>query len=316
MGVKGLFQLISSVCKHVIKHVSVDQLDKGAIAIDASISIYQLLSAGRQIVNKRGEQINHIQGIFYRVLHLKDYGLTPIYVFDGVPPDEKQDTLDKRRAHRQIKVNERAFAEVKMLLSLMGVGYIQSVGEAEASCSRLVDKKYGVRYAGSDDIDCLVFGAPRMIKGLSIGGNKSGDVIVLELAEVIEGLGLRTHDQFIDLCILCGTDYLPTVRGVGPATALKLVREHGDIQSMLKKEVIAPSWDLAEYKQCVRLFKRPSVSLAYTVRPKDKLNRIMLEEFLIDMGMDISRIKTGTNRLFGKPVIETKDAKETKEVKP
>jgi flap endonuclease-1 len=40
--------------------------------------------------------------------------------------------------------------------------------------------------------------------------------------------------QFIDLCILLGCDYLEPLKGVGPKTALKLIREHGDLGSVLE----------------------------------------------------------------------------------
>ena len=43
-----------------------------------------------------------------------------------------------------------------------------------------------------------------------------------------------THDQFVDLCILLGCDYCDSIRGVGPKTALKLIREHKCIEEILK----------------------------------------------------------------------------------
>jgi flap endonuclease-1 len=54
----------------------------------------------------------------------------------------------------------------------------------------------------------------------------------MEYSKAIEGLGL-THDQFVDLCILLGCDYCDTIRGIGPKTALKLVREYGCIEKIL-----------------------------------------------------------------------------------
>ena len=36
-----------------------------------------------------------------------------------------------------------------------------------------------------------------------------------------------TPDSFRHLCILCGCDYLPSVPGVGPATASKLMKRFG-----------------------------------------------------------------------------------------
>lgn len=43
-----------------------------------------------------------------------------------------------------------------------------------------------------------------------------------------------TNSQFIELCILLGCDYLEPVKGVGPKTALKLMREHGSLANVVK----------------------------------------------------------------------------------
>jgi len=38
----------------------------------------------------------------------------------------------------------------------------------------------------------------------------------------------------VDLCILLGCDYCDSIRGIGPKTALKLIREHGCIETILE----------------------------------------------------------------------------------
>lgn len=40
--------------------------------------------------------------------------------------------------------------------------------------------------------------------------------------------------KFIDLCILLGCDYLEPIKGVGPKSALKLIREFGDLGSIVE----------------------------------------------------------------------------------
>lgn len=44
-----------------------------------------------------------------------------------------------------------------------------------------------------------------------------------------------TQEEFIDLCILCGCDYTHTIGGMGPVTAYKLMKEHGNIEAVLEK---------------------------------------------------------------------------------
>jgi flap endonuclease-1 len=45
---------------------------------------------------------------------------------------------------------------------------------------------------------------------------------------------LSYKSQFIDLCILLGCDYLEPIKGVGPKSALKLVKEHGNLKEVVK----------------------------------------------------------------------------------
>ena len=41
-------------------------------------------------------------------------------------------------------------------------------------------------------------------------------------------------EEFIDFCILSGCDYLPTIPKLGPATALKLIKIHKNIETVLE----------------------------------------------------------------------------------
>jgi flap endonuclease-1 len=40
--------------------------------------------------------------------------------------------------------------------------------------------------------------------------------------------------QFVDLCLLLGCDYLEPIKGVGPKSALKLIREYGGLKGVVK----------------------------------------------------------------------------------
>jgi len=63
--------------------------------------------------------------------------------------------------------------------------------------------------------------------------SKKIPVMEFDIAKVLEELEL-TMDQFIDLCILCGCDYCDSIKGIGGQTALKLIRQHGSIESIME----------------------------------------------------------------------------------
>jgi flap endonuclease-1 len=106
------------------------------------------------------------------------------------------------------------------VLELMGVPVYKAVSEAEAECVNLLKRRL-CDVVGSDDMDCLTFGCEYLIKGIR---QQKDPVIEISLQSVLKELEL-SMDEFIDFCILCGCDYLPTVQGIGPGTALKLIKE-------------------------------------------------------------------------------------------
>jgi 5'-3' exonuclease len=91
--------------------------------------------------------------------------------------------------------------------------------------------------------------------------------------------------QFIDLCILLGCDYLESIKGIGPKTALKLIREHENIEGVLKhikesgkKIVIPEDWP---YDDARAIFKNPDVVAGKDVEVSESL--LLLEVDLMKM---------------------------------
>lgn len=115
----------------------------------------------------------------------------------------------------------------------MGLPVVEALSEAESQCVTLVKAKKADAVA-SEDLDCLTFGAPLQLRGFTQRKDKKDPIIELELDTVLKELGL-TMDEFIDLCILCGCDYTKTIDGLGPNTALKLIREHKTIEKVLEE---------------------------------------------------------------------------------
>lgn len=230
MGVNGLMKLLKKEAPASIVEAHVSTLRGWRITVDASISVYQWRLAGRQrhIVNEAGQPINHIQGALYRTLRMLELGIVPIYVFDGAPPPEKADTIARRieaRAHDGI--SRSVYQETAQLLQAMGVKVVQAPSEAEAEAAYLTTT--GADAIITEDMDALAFGAARMIRGFNA---TTETVVVIELAKVLEGLGL-TRAQFIDLCILLGCDYTGTLPGIGVARALPLIKRWGSIEGII-----------------------------------------------------------------------------------
>ncbi|ESK93181.1 dna-repair protein rad2 [Moniliophthora roreri MCA 2997] len=282
MGIKGLTGLISEHAPNAIKEHDIKTLFGRKVAIDASMSIYQFLIAVRQrdgemLTNDAGETTSHLMGFFYRTIRIVENGIKPAYVFDGKPPELKKGVLSKRFARREeakeegeeakevgttedvdrfsrrtVKVTKQHNEECVKLLKLMGIPVIIAPSEAEAQCAELArgDKVYA---AGSEDMDTLTFNAPILFRHLTFSEAKKQPISEINLKAALEGLDMDMT-QFIDLCILLGCDYLEPIKGVGPKSALKLIREHGGLKGVVKhlrakeaeKAAAAPSESEAE----------------------------------------------------------------------
>ena len=83
----------------------------------------------------------------------------------------------------------------------------------------------------SEDMDSLTFGTNFLLRGFN---SKKEPICQIELKQVLQGFEM-THEEFIDLCILCGCDYTHSIGGIGPGTAYKLVKEHKTIEKVLEK---------------------------------------------------------------------------------
>ena len=79
------------------------------------------------------------------------------------------------------------------------------------------------------------------------------------LQGVLDGLEM-THSQFIDMCILCGCDYTTKIGGMGPQTAYKLMKKHGNIEGVLEElrerpdKYQIPEGDNFDYEKARYLF--------------------------------------------------------------
>merc|ERR1712176_795237 len=123
--------------------------------------------------------------------------------------------------------------EVKTLLRLMGLPVVDAPSEAEATCAALCrDGK--VYAAATEDADCLTFGTKILIRNLMAAESQKKQILEVSLERVLQQLNV-SMDQFIDFCILSGCDYCDTLKGVGPATAIRLLMQHGTLEKVIEE---------------------------------------------------------------------------------
>jgi flap endonuclease-1 len=270
------------------------------LAVDANGELYQFLALirlpdGTPLRDSQGRITSHLSGLFFRTTRLiADFGMRLVFVFDGRPPLEKTAEIARRRAVRERYESEAAAArragdfarayskstmtsrltpemsaDAKELLRLMGLPVVQAPSEAEAQAARMA-RRGDVWAAASKDYDALLFGAPRLVRFLTISGReflpaqRSSRPItpeLIDLQQMLDALGI-THAQLIDLGLLVGTDFHPGVNGIGPKKALALVTRHGAIEHMPPDIADAFSADLNRLRQ---IYLEPEVHEDYRV---------------------------------------------------
>ncbi|ANQ06432.1 DNA repair endonuclease [Plasmodium coatneyi] len=142
-----------------------------------------------------------------------------------------------------IEINEEMNEDVKILLNMFGIPYVQSPCEAEAQCSYLNCKNYCDAII-SDDSDVLVFSGKTVIKNFF---NRKKTVEVYERKLIEDKLGLY-QDELINLSLLCGCDYTIGVHGVGIVNALEIIKAFPTFEDLKKlKEIVSnPFRDLSK----------------------------------------------------------------------
>lgn len=309
--------------------ISLESLGGRIIAFDAFNIIYQFLASIRQedgtpLMDFKGNPTGHLSGLFYRNVRLVENGIRPAYVFDGPPPKFKEKEIERRQevkkeaeskwrealdygrleeakkfAQATSRLTKEMVEEAKQLLSAMGIPCIQALSEGEAQAAFMAQK--GVVYASaSQDYDSLLFGSPKLLRNLSITGKRKvprQDRYVtvepeeLNLEDTLSALGI-SREQLITLGILIGTDFNEGVKGVGPKTALKIVKEHTSLKAASAYVKTKYDYEFPEdVEKIFDFFRYPEATEDYKLR-FGNLDKSAISSLLVDMH-DFSQERVG-----------------------
>ena len=226
MGVPYLNRFLKQNASRGIYRVNLSKYRGKKIAIDTSIYLYRFMSEDLFVEN------------FYTMMTIFiKYEITPIFIFDGIPPEEKKVEIEfryakKKRAHEEyntkmfeytrsmgnrrktlkkeldnlkrqfIKVEKHDIQIIKNLIQAYGLSYYTAIGEADVICADLMINGI-VDACMSDDMDLFVYGCNKVLRYLSI---LNSTVIEYDLDIILKELDI-TFTGFKQICIASGTDY-------------------------------------------------------------------------------------------------------------
>jgi len=286
------------------KATSLNELAGRRIAVDGYNALYQFLAiirgaTGEPLMDRAGRVTSHLSGVLYRTVNMVESDVKIVYVFDGEPPTLKEAEIKYRQAVKEeavlkykealskgdvetarkyaqmtSKLKDEMVDDAKRLLACLGIPWVQAPSEGEAQASYMASKG-DVWAASSQDYDSLLFNAPRLVRNLTISGRRKlpgRNVYVevepelIELSRVMSELGI-SREQLVDLGILVGTDFNPDgIKGIGPKTALKLIKEHGGLEKAAEEKGLPIPPNFEEIRQ---IFLSPKVSTDYHLEWKE-----------------------------------------------
>jgi 5'-3' exonuclease len=224
MGIKRLNKYLLDI--NAIKIYNIDDYftnyENSVIAID--VMLY---------AHKYKFSCDNIYSAFInQIIHFLQNKIIPLYVIDGKAPIEKQDAI-KQRTNRKNKINEKIeilksqinddnkeliikkidklnrinlnldFTVINTLIHLFqifNVPFIRATSEADILISDLY-KKNIIKSCLSEDTDLLTFGCKKIIKIFK------KQIYEYDLDFILQKMNVN-YDQFIEICILFGCDYL------------------------------------------------------------------------------------------------------------
>ena len=197
MGINGLNPFLREKTPDAIKEIKLEHFKNKTVAVDTSLYFYKFLYKNERF----------LEGFFQQIYRLKVNNITPIYIFDGIPPPEKLNTINQRKEKKLelynlidkyeqekknvttledklkysfeinklkkklIYVTKENIINLKKLLDLMNIQYIQADGEADIICGKLC-KENIIDMVLSDDMDLLTSGATIVLRNFFVGNNK------------------------------------------------------------------------------------------------------------------------------------------------
>ena len=271
----------------VIEPKPFEDLAGSVVAIDAHNWLYRYLTttvrftSGSAYTTDAGEEVANLIGIVRGLPKFFEADVTPVFVFDGGVTELKDDEVEQRREQRERYEDELEAARAgetdadaaeiatlesrtqrltgtiqtttRELLALLDVPIVEAPAEGEAQAAHMA--RYGdADYVGSEDYDALLLGAPFTLRGLT----GKGDPECMDFERTLAELDL-TWEALVDAAILMGTDFNDGIDGIGPKTAVKLLREHGDLWGALD----ARGESIPDADRIRALFLDPAVTETY-----------------------------------------------------
>jgi len=302
-----------------LSEITFDEVAGSVVAVDAHNWLYRYLTTTVRWTNDDvyttadGTEVANLVGVVQGLPKFFEHDLTPVFVFDGAVVDLKDDEVEQRRADRKRReerledareagdalevarldsqtqrLTDTIVETTRELLELLDVPVVDAPAEGEGQAAHMA-RRGDVDYAGTEDYDALLFGAPLTLRQLT----SKGDPELMDFEATLADHEL-TWEQLVDAAILMGTDFNEGIAGIGPKTAVKAVSEHGDLWAALETR----GEHIANADRIRSLFLDPAVTDDYDLWTDISPDVEAAREFVVDRwDVDESEVERGFDRI-------------------
>lgn len=269
MGIKNInTSLVKKFCKNRFVELPLKKLSGRSLAIDTSYFMYRLKASATKTVvensifyfdNGEWNEVDNdkVVGVWlkqfgYLIAACKKNNIKPIFVLDGIAPEEKAITQEGRRQkiknqgvkQKEYKCDPDQLQKYKqtvrnntfitqqdrvLLFQLFASSkceIVQAGGEAEKYCAKMCNTGR-VFAAVSADTDLYAYGCKVIISDINFMNSfYEPTVTIVVMSDILKSLKM-TQEEFLFLCILSGNDFNPNIPQYGPKTCYELIKEHG-----------------------------------------------------------------------------------------
>jgi len=232
MGVKHLNRYFLANCSpSSIQKINFEACRNKTVVIDTSIYLYKFIT----------EKDAYMEQLYLFLSIFLSYQITPIFIFDGKSPPEKNDLVKRRYqekkqaeskydelqiqllAHekdskeyiqiceqleelrkRMVRLRSEHIQQAKELMDAFAFTYYDAVGESDQLCAYFVQT--GIAWAClSDDMDLFLLNCPRVLRGISLMNHTW---TLYHTDSILKDMNMTVKDLIQIVSLSHSTDYM------------------------------------------------------------------------------------------------------------
>jgi exonuclease-1 len=313
MGIQGLLPFLDSAAEEV--HIS--RFSGSRCAIDGYAWLHRGSKTCALEMAKGMRTTGYVDYCVKQLLKLRSFGVEPVLVLDGAALPAKAGTEEARRASRRrhmleadalLKAGERARAmdeygmavditpahAFQVVLACRRLNVLTFVAPYEADAQIAFLARHGhVQLVLAEDSDMMAFGCPAVLYKMDSAGN--GRLLRRDrLPDIVDSSARGDGETrlfspwaewderlFLELCILAGCDYLPSLPGFGIKSAHRALKAHRCVETVARvrrmemREPPPEGWDeyTKAFQRALETFRHqrvfdPSLNMVVPLTPQ------------------------------------------------